>query len=73
MSTQHIVDERQKIGGRLREAREKHGLSQYRLGKKAGVLSRSINYWEKGRGEPSITAALKLAAAMELTVDELFG
>ena len=73
MSTQDVVVTRDEIAERLRKAREAKGLSQYRLGKMSGVLIRSINYWEKGQGEPSISAAMKLAKAMKMGLDELFG
>lgn len=71
-SIQDVIGSRKIIGIKLRKAREAKGLSQYRLGKLSGVLIRSISYWEQGRGEPSITAAIKLAKAMDITLDQLF-
>ena len=68
MTTVHTT-----IALRIKEAREKLGWTQSKLGLRAGVLPRSISYWEQGRGEPSITAAIKLASAMAITLDQLFG
>src|SRR5205807_485434 len=59
------------FGVRLRELREKAGLSQSGLAEGAGVPIDSIQNWEQGRTRPRIEALGKLARALGVTVDEL--
>ena len=68
MSAQQIVITRDQIAASLKLARESRGKSQRQLGREAGVLGRLICYWEKGRGEPSITAAIKIAGALGMSL-----
>src|SRR5262245_24767287 len=59
------------FGERLRELREKAGLSQSGLAEAAGVPIDSVQNWEQGRIRPRIEALGKLARALGVTVDEL--
>jgi len=57
---------------RLREARTARGWTQADLAERVGVTRKTINTVENGVFVPSTTLALKLARAMETTVEALF-
>jgi transcriptional regulator with XRE-family HTH domain len=59
------------FGVRLRELREKNGLSQSELAERVGIPIDSIQNWEQGRTRPRIEALGKLARALGVTLDEL--
>ncbi|MEF8973575.1 MAG: helix-turn-helix transcriptional regulator [Haloarcula sp.] len=56
----------------VRERREEHGLTQGDLAAHVGVTRQSINAIERGRYNPSLELALKLADEFDVTVEELF-
>lgn len=56
----------------LREHREREGLSQGDLAEAVGVTRQTINAVERGRYEPSLELALKLADHFDCPVEELF-
>ena len=56
----------------LREARAARGWTQADLAERVGVTRKTINTVENGVFTPSTTLALKLARALETTVEELF-
>jgi putative transcriptional regulator len=60
------------LANRLREARTERGWTQADLAERVGVTRKTINTVENGVFVPSTTLALKLARAMETTVEALF-
>jgi len=60
-------------GGRLRLARQARGFSQQQLAGMAGVSRQAISAVESGLSDPSLRAALALARALGMTVEEIFG
>ena len=56
----------------VREHREERNLTQGELASLAGVTRQTINSIERGRYNPSLELALKLAAEFECSVEELF-
>jgi putative transcriptional regulator len=56
----------------VREHREARALTQGDLASKVGVTRQSINAIERGRYDPSLELALKLAAEFDTPVEELF-
>ncbi len=60
------------LGNRIREARESKGLTQAELAGQVGVSRKTVNTVENGVFVPSTIVALKLAAALGCTVEELF-
>ena len=60
------------LGNRIREARESKGLTQAELAGLVGVSRKTVNTVENGVFVPSTIVALKLAAALGCTVEELF-
>ena len=57
---------------RLREARAARGWTQADLAEQVGVTRKTINTVENGVFTPSTILALKLARALETTVEALF-
>ena len=58
---------------KLREIRESKGLSQVALSKRAHVHRVSISLYENGKKKPNIDSLKRLAAALNVTTDELLG
>ena len=58
---------------KLREIRERKGLSQVALSKRANVHRVSISLYESGKKKPNIDSLKRLAAALDVTTDELLG
>jgi transcriptional regulator with XRE-family HTH domain len=61
------------FGRRLKAARKKAGLTQARLAELTGLDPVTISQIETGQREPGITRAARLAAALNVTLDELVG
>lgn len=57
---------------RLRELREQHELTQEDLAVRVGVSRQTIISLEKGKYNPSIFLAYKLARAFNLSIEEVF-
>jgi putative transcriptional regulator len=62
----------ERLANRLKEHRTEAGLTQAALAERVGVSRKTINTVENGVFVPSTTLALKLAAALGLTVEALF-
>jgi len=60
------------LRNRLREARAQHGWTQADLAERVGVTRKTINTVENGVFVPSTLLALKLARALQTTVEALF-
>jgi len=60
------------LQNRLRELREAKGLTQAQLADLIGMSRKTVNTVENGVFVPSTIVALKLAAALGCTVEELF-
>jgi transcriptional regulator with XRE-family HTH domain len=59
------------FGETVQSLREKAGLSQSELARKAGVPVRSVQNWEQGHRLPRPQALLPLAEALEVPVEHL--
>jgi transcriptional regulator with XRE-family HTH domain len=60
------------ISDNIRAAREARGWTQSELAKRAGVVQARISDWERSRyRQPDISSLLKLANALEVTLDDL--
>lgn len=62
------------VVNRIREYRERLGLTQEALARRVGpgTTAPMISRWEGGQVVPSLRMAFRLAAALQTTVDELF-
>jgi transcriptional regulator with XRE-family HTH domain len=60
------------FGERLRQLRERAGLTQERLAERSAINLWTIRGYEQGRREPSWKGAISLAAALGVGVEEAF-
>ncbi len=56
---------------RLKEVRLSHGYTIERLSELSGVSVNSYKAWESGRVEPKLSSLLKLAKALDISLDFL--
>lgn len=57
---------------KLKEAREKTGLTQVEVAKKAGVSERAYQSYEAGKRLPNVQTAKLIAKTLKSTVERLF-
>ncbi|AKB24693.1 Transcriptional regulator, Hth-3 family [Methanosarcina sp. MTP4] len=57
---------------RIKEFRARYDLTQEALAKMVGVRRETIVFLEKGKYNPSLKLAYKLARVLETTIEELF-
>ena len=57
---------------KLREYRARDKLSQEELARKVGVRRETIGNLEKGRYNPSLVLAWRIAAVFQVTIEEIF-
>jgi putative transcriptional regulator len=62
----------EQLANRIRESREQRGWTQAELAAKVGVSRKTVNTVENRIFTPSATLAIKLAAALDLSVEQLF-
>lgn len=62
----------ERLGNRLKERRGELGLTQAELAERCAVSRKTINTVENGVFVPSTLLALKLALALERSVEDLF-
>jgi len=57
---------------RIKEFRARYNLTQEDLAQKVGVRRETIGFLEKGKYNPSLKLAYKVAKCLNSTLDELF-
>lgn len=62
----------ERLANRIKSEREKAELTQAALAERVGVSRKTVNTVENGVFTPSATLAIKLAQALDLSVEELF-
>jgi putative transcriptional regulator len=62
----------EQLANRLKERRSELGLTQAELAERVGVTRKTVNTVENRVFTPSATLAIKLAQALDLSVEELF-
>ena len=62
----------ERLANRLKERRTELGLTQAELAESVGVTRKTVNTVENGVFTPSAMLAMKLAAALGLSVEQLF-
>lgn len=58
---------------KIKEIREKYGLSQRELALQIGLPPQSMSRYENGQVEPNIETLIKLADFLHVSLDELIG
>ena len=61
-----------KIGKKIKELRNRDGITQERLAEALGVTNQAISRWESETGYPDIEYILPIANFFEVTIDYLF-
>ena len=64
-------EQKEALAGRLRELRQELGWTQEQLARRAGVPVSSLRNWESAHRSPDLWAALTLAGAMGVGLEEL--
>src|SRR5258708_38388351 len=72
MSTRNL-DLTEQFGRRLQSMRELRHLTQAQLGSRAGMAAASVSHFETGQRAPSLESLVKLADALDVSVDALLG
>ena len=57
---------------KIKELRERAGLTQKELGERVGVSRQAINAIETGKFDPSVWLAYDLAKYFDLAIEEIF-
>lgn len=60
------------IKNRIRELRARHQMKQEELARRVGVRRETIGNLEKGRYNPSLVLAWKIAAVFGVSIEEVF-
>ena len=60
------------IKTRIKEYRARYDMSQEDLAKKVGVRRETIGFLEKGKYNPSLVLAWRIAKQFNATIEELF-
>ena len=58
---------------KLKDLRDYHGISQRELARRIGVGKTTISEIERGDRLPSVLTAIRIARALETTVEEIWG
>lgn len=61
------------VGKRLKDLRDKKGISQYELAKDIGTTQKQIYSWENDVQSPKAEALIKIAEYFDVSVDYLLG
>jgi len=62
----------ERLANRLKDRRTELGLTQAELAERVGVTRKTVNTVENNVFTPSATLAIKLARALDMTVEQLF-
>ena len=57
------------IGERIKEIRQKRGLSQKKLGEKLGVSQQMIGQWETNKSNPKLANLQKISNALSVSIN----
>ena len=71
MSERAVKHVRRHLGERLRSVRKQRGLSQERLGERAGLSGKFVGEVERGEKSISVDSLYRIAMALEMPLREL--
>ncbi len=58
---------------KIKDLRDYHGISQRELARRVGVGKTTISEIERGDRLPNVLTAIRIARALETTVEEIWG
>lgn len=61
-----------KIRTRIKELRARHNLTQEELAERVGVTRQTMLYIEKGKYNPSLAVAHKVAKVLKSSIEDVF-
>ncbi len=67
------IERRREIGRRIREWRQRRGLSQIEVATIAGITQGSLSNYELGKRDVPLSTLLGIVAALDIGVGELLG
>jgi transcriptional regulator with XRE-family HTH domain len=67
-----VVDIKEMIGSRIKEIRNKKGITQDQLSEKVGISSKYLSSIERGKENPTLNTILKLAQSLDVKPAEFF-
>jgi transcriptional regulator with XRE-family HTH domain len=73
MSSAEKPSASQSLAANLKVLRELRNLTQAELGHRAGMGGASVSHFETGQRTPSLDSLVKLADALDVTLDTLLG
>jgi transcriptional regulator with XRE-family HTH domain len=73
MSSQNKASVSQSFSANLKALRELRKLTQSELGNRAGMGGASVSHFETSQRTPSLDSLVKLADALDVTLDTLLG
>lgn len=59
------------MGEKIRQAREKAGMSQHELARALGISSTAISFWESGKTAPTVGNLYRLASILGVEPGDL--
>ena len=68
-----MTKKKDRFSGHLQQIRQSKGLSQGDLAKRTGLKPAAISHFETGQRKPSFDNLIKLADALGVSMDYLFG
>src|ERR687891_1011379 len=68
-----VAGELEDIGSRLREERDRVGISQRELARRIGLSASMISQIESGQSKPSVSTLYGIVTELGVSVDEIFG
>src|ERR1700722_15806739 len=69
----YMDDVTRRLAGNIRSFREMRALTQAELGQRAGIAGASISHFETGQRIPSLASLVKVADALDVSIDTLLG
>ena len=62
-----------RIGDQIAKYRKERQITQEQLGETVGVTNRTVSKWEQGVSMPGIDLVPRIASALKISLDQLFG
>ncbi len=66
------MDLKQMIGARIKDIRNKQGITQEQLSERVGINTKYLSSIERGKENPTLNTLLKLTQSLDVNLDEMF-
>lgn len=60
------------IGARIKDIRNKQGITQEQLSERVGINTKYLSSIERGKENPTLNTLLKLTQSLDVNLDEIF-